>query len=227
LTAHLKENGFSGAVICSVATVPAQVESINDFIAKSAAESHEYFTGFCTLHPDMKADEIDGEINRAVSMGLKGVKLHPDFQEFNADGKRACKLFEVIGARLPVLLHAGDKRFDFSSPKRIAAVMERFPDITVIAAHLGGWDEWDDSLAYLARRFGQRLYVDTASSLYAISEQKAAEYINAFGEDNVMFGTDYPMWDVKEELEKFDKLGLSDSARAKILYENAHKLLNL
>jgi predicted TIM-barrel fold metal-dependent hydrolase len=227
LTSRMKESNICGGLICSVATDLAQVSSINDFIGRSVSES-DLFVGFASLHPQMTESETDNEIKRAVSMGLRGIKLHPDFQRFEADGKTAFRIYEVIDSRLPVLIHAGDKRFDFSSPGRIANALKRFPDLVVIAAHFGGWSEWEDAILSLAgREFSERLFVDTSSSLYALSQEKALEYISAFGDDRVLFGTDYPMWDLKEELERFDKLNLSDSAREKILYSNAEKLLKL
>jgi hypothetical protein len=212
-------------MVCSVATSPGQVLSINDFISESVVDSGGFFAGFCSLHPDMTEKEIDREILRIETLGLIGVKLHPDFQRFRADGKRAMKIFEVIGSRLPVLIHAGDSRYEFSSPHKIAKAKKHFPQLTLIAAHLGGWSEWDSAVLELAGY--DKLYVDTSSSLYALSPDKAVEYISAFGEERVLFGTDYPMWDIKEELQRFNKLELTDSAREKILYKNAHKLLNL
>jgi hypothetical protein len=227
LTQLLKDNNVSGCMVCSVATVPEQVESINDFIAQSVKDSDGFMTGFCSLHPDMSQEQTDCEIIRATSLGLKGIKLHPDFQRFEADSAKAYAIYEVIGDRLPVLIHAGDHRYSFSSPKRIARAMTRFPALTLIAAHLGGWSEWDDAVSELAGRFGDKLYVDTSSSLYSMTAEKAREYVLAFGEDHVLFGTDYPMWDIAEELERFAKIDLSDTAREKILYSNSAKLLNL
>jgi hypothetical protein len=227
LTKLLKNAGVCGCMCCAVATNPEQVGSINDFISSEAKKSNGFITGFCSLHPDMSETELDSEITRAEAIGLKGIKLHPDIQQFHADGKRACKIFGIIADRLPVLIHAGDSRYEFSSPKRIAKAMKQFGKLTIIAAHLGGWSEWDDAISELSGQFGERLYVDTSSSLYALTPEKATEYINAFGENHVLFGTDYPMWDIREELERFDRLDLSDEARSKILYQNAQKLLKL
>jgi predicted TIM-barrel fold metal-dependent hydrolase len=207
-----------------VATVPEQVPKINDFLSETVRLSDGFFAGFCSLHPDMTENEVGDEINRAISLGLIGVKLHPDIQTFEADSTRAFRIYEAVGDRLPILIHAGDSRYDYSSPKRIANALTAFPTLTMIAAHLGGWSEWEDSAACLAGKFGDRLYVDTSSSLYTLSPQKAVEYIHTFGEDLVIFGTDYPMWDVAEELTRFDKLDLSETTREKIFYCNYRKL---
>jgi len=225
LMKYHKESGVCGCMICSAATVPSQVSAVNDFIADSVANSNGYFVGFCTLHPDMSQSELDDEINRAVLLGLCGIKLHPDFQKFEADCNRAYAVYEVIGDRLPILIHSGDSRFSYSSPIRIANALDRFPNLTMIAAHLGGWSEWNEASLVLAGR--ENLYVDTSSSLYALTPKKAREYIAIFGEERVLFGTDYPMWNIKEELERFNRLDLSDDERDKILYGNVKNLLGL
>jgi hypothetical protein len=71
------------------------------------------------------------------------------------------------------------------------------------------------------------LYVDTSSSLYLLTPEKATEYVKIFGQERVLFGTDYPMWDICEELERFNRLSLSETVREKILYDNVQELLNL
>ena len=224
LKERLYENSICGCVVCSVATVAEQVGNINNFIAETVADSDGLFIGFCSLHPTMSEIELDNEINRAISMGLSGVKLHPDIQKFEADGASACKMYEVIDGRLPVLIHAGDSRYNFSSPARIAEALNGFPKMTMIAAHFGGWSEWDEAVLVLAGK--ENLYVDSSSSLYTVTPKKAREYISSFGEERVLFGTDYPMWDIQEELKRFYRLELNDSAREKILSGNAEKLLN-
>lgn len=82
--------GITKFVVHSTATTVKQVESINKYIV-SETEAHPEFIGFMTLHPDMNEEDMDGEIRFAISHGIRGVKLHPDFQKFAIDEPRAEK----------------------------------------------------------------------------------------------------------------------------------------
>lgn len=216
------ENGIAKFIVQSVATVPAQVEGINNFIAESVKKFSDRFIGFAAIHPDYP--DIEKEIDRAASMGLKGIKIHPDFQKFEIDSDKAMKIYEVIEGKMPILIHMGDSRYDFSKPSRLVNVLEKFPKLDVIGAHFGGWSEWDSAEEILS---GRHLWVDTSSSLYAMTPERAAELIEKFGADHVLFGTDYPMWDAADELRRFDRIPITSSEREMILHENAEKLLGI
>lgn len=217
-----RKAGVGKAVVQSVATVPEQVHNINNFISEQVKLHPAELIGFGALHPDL--DEIEQETERIISLGLKGIKLHPDFQQFNADDPKAYPIYEAAEGRLPILIHAGDSRYDFSSPRRIYNVMKRFPKLTLIGAHLGGWTKWDEAAELFA---GENIYTDLSSSLYAMSPEHAAELIRKIGTKRVMFGTDYPMWSAAEELERFYKLPLAPEEQQDILYRNAARLLGL
>lgn len=224
LGALFKEGGEAGVdrfIVQSVATVPQQVRSINDFISESVKKYPDKLIGFGALHPDYP--DIKGEAERIISLGLKGVKLHSDFQQFNIDDEFAFQIYETCEALgLPILFHVGDDHRDFSAPARLLRVVQRFPRLTVIGAHLAGWSEWDLG-ASLFEHSG--IYADCSSSLYAMSPEHAAGLIRKIGVDRVMWGTDYPMWDAAEELERFSKLPLTDEERESILYKNALRLI--
>ena len=222
------EAGVDRFLVQSVATVPHQVTSINDYIAECVRrEPRGKLIGFGAMHPDF--EDISGEIERMISLGLRGIKLHSDFQGFNIDDEKAFPIYEAAEGRLPILFHVGDKRSDRSSPERLLKIVKRFPKLTVIAAHLAGWSMWDKG----AELFGDyirddpqcRVYTDCSSSLYAMSPEHAAELIRKFGADRVLWGTDYPMWNAKEELERFAALPLTERERELILSENAQKML--
>ncbi len=220
LIAQGEKAGVDKFIVQSVATTPKQVESINNFIAQNVADNPDKLYGFAAIHPDF--EDIEGEIDRAVSMGLCGIKIHPDFQKFCIDDEKAMRIYKHIEGKLPILVHTGDYRYEWSKPERMARVMDKFPELTVIGAHFGGWSEWDNVCDIYADR---KIYVDTSSSLYSLSPKKAAELIEKFGEDYVLWGTDFPMWGAEYELDKFSKIPLTDSQREKILYKNALKLL--
>jgi predicted TIM-barrel fold metal-dependent hydrolase len=225
LKSLLKEEAAAGITkmtVHSVAVTWEKVARVNDFIA-GALKGHENLIGFATMHPDHP--HIASEIDRAISLGLKGLKLHPDFQHFHIDDEKAYPIYEAIEGRIPLLIHTGDRRYDTSQPERMAKVLDRFPRMQTICAHLGGWSQWEDAHRILAGR--PNVWVDTSSSLYAISPEAAREIILHYGVDRVLFGTDYPMWSPAEELSRMKALGFSPADMEKMLYQNAANLLGL
>lgn len=213
--------GVTHYLVCSTATVPHQVESINNFIMNEC-KLHPEFVGFGTLHPDY--DNIDEEVDRIINGGLKGIKIHPDFQEFYIDEDKALKIYKAVEGKLPILIHMGDPRYDYSRPKRLESVMKAFPKLDVFAAHLGGYERWSEAITCL---FGKNIYFDTSSSLEFISTDYAKDIIRGFGADKIFFGTDFPMWNHYDEIQRFMKLGLSDEDNEKILSGNFKKYFNL
>lgn len=211
--------GTKKYIVHSTATKVEQVRPINDYIAAVQA-SNDKFIGFGTLHPGL--DNVHAEVNRIISMNLKGIKLHPDFQEFNIDDESVMSIYDNLEGRLPVLIHMGDELKTSSRPLRLAKVLDMYPELIVIAAHLGGYRAWDESMEYL---IGRNVYLDTSSSLFMLDKEKAADIIRKHGVDKVLFGTDYPMWSHEEELDRFMRLDLTEDEREKILYKNAAKLL--
>lgn len=222
-----EDAGVDRFIVQSVATVPHQVRSINDYIAESVRKENGRLIGFGAMHPEF--EDIGGEIERMIGLGLRGIKLHSDFQGFDIDDEKAFPIYEAAEGRLPILFHVGDKRSDRSSPERLLKIVKRFPKLTVIGAHLMGWSMWDRGIKlfseYVRGCQQCRVYTDCSSSLYAMTPEHAAELIRRFGVERVMWGTDYPMWNAKEELERFHALPLTEREREFILSENALKML--
>lgn len=213
--------GITHYLVCSTATVPHQVESINNFIMNEC-KLHPEFIGFGTLHPDY--DNIENEVDRIIKSGLRGIKIHPDFQEFYIDEDKAFKIYEAAQGKLPILIHMGDPRYDYSRPKRLENIMKAFPKLDVFAAHLGGYERWDEAVTCL---FGRNIHFDSSSSLEFMSPEYARDIIRGFGADKIFFGTDFPMWDHLGEVQRFMNLNLNDSENRKILSGNFKKYFEL
>ncbi|MBQ2956636.1 MAG: amidohydrolase family protein, partial [Clostridia bacterium] len=112
------EAGIDKFVVHSVAMTPAHVQSVLKFITASVKAHPDRFIGFGSLHPDM--ENAGDAVKQMMDAGLRGVKLHPDMQLFALDEDRAYRMFESFAGKLPLLVHAGDKRYQFSNPHRIA-----------------------------------------------------------------------------------------------------------
>ena len=207
----------------SVAMTPHNVESINDYIMSAYHKYPDRIVPFAAMHPDMP--DMDAAVDGIVRQGFKGFKIHPDMQRYAMDDPHVMPMMRAMArSGLPVLIHCGDTRYDFDGPRRILSLREKLPELKMICAHFGGWMEWESAAAQLP---GHGLTVDVASSLFHWQPEQAAEIIRRYGTKNVLFGSDYPMWDPKEEVERFMNIPLTDEEREDILWNNAMRLLGL
>lgn len=229
LESQAADNNVGGYLLFSVATNAHQVEKVNTSIASLAelSRSHGFKTvGFAGMHQDFP--DFEGEINRCLEIGLKGVKIHPDIQGVDIDDSKLLPLYEILQAKnLPLYLHMGDNRpqYRFSEARKLVHVLDSFPHLRVVAAHLGGYRALDEAEELLAGR--DNVMYDTSSALWVISPEYAAELIRKYGVENVMFGTDYPVVNTKEELERFFKIKLTEKEREDILWNNAIRFLEI
>lgn len=218
-----KGKGADHAVIFSVATRLKQVDSINNFIAKAVSESEGFFTGLGTVHQD--TPDMGAVVDQIVSLGLRGVKLHPDTQEVCIDDPRLFPLYEACAGLIPVLLHTGDYRYDYSNPNRMEPVLKMFPKTTFIGAHYGGWSVWDESTEKLHKY--DNFFVDSSSTSNWVEDEKIKGYIASYGSEKVIFGSDFPMWDVEVEIQRMLRLGLKESEYENIFHRNAERIFGI
>ncbi len=219
-----KACGVDHFVVHSVATKPEQVHTINQFIAQSMVDSNGAFIGLGTMHP--ASSQLREDFESILSLGLHGVKLHPDIQHFAADDDRAMQIYAMCeSVHLPVLVHTGDHRYDYSNPERIVRILQAFPHLTFVGAHFGGWSVWDEAEKVLSPY--PNIYVDCSSSFFWLKPEKAKDLIHAYGADRVMFGTDYPLWPIQNEIDALYRLGLSEEEYEMIFSLNAAKLYGI
>ena len=211
--------GVAGFVVCSTATKPHQVVSINDFIAQACAQNPR-FIGLATMFPGF--EDVHGELQRAKAMGLHGIKLHPDFQAFLIDDPAALPIYEAAQElEMPILFHTGDRRYPYSHPSRLAKICRMFPRLLTVGAHFGGYSVWDQLDAYEGV---ENVCFDTSSSLAFIDPEQAVSLIHRFGAERFMFGSDFPMWREEDELARFLALPLTQDEQAQILYRTAERV---
>ena len=214
-----KRAGIDRFVLLPVATRPEQARHINTFI-RDEVNAHAEFHGFGTLHPDCA--EKPEEAEYILQSGLLGVKLHPDTQGFDTDDKRLFEVYDYLQGRGTLIVHCGDKRFDYSHPRRLKNVIDNFPKLRVIAAHLGGWSLFDEAFALLKN---SDCFFDISSCTMFLPPEKVAKYICGYGADRVLFGTDFPLWSPESEVKAFQKLPLKSTEFEKIAYKNALRVI--
>ncbi|MGD2174625.1 MAG: amidohydrolase family protein [Candidatus Brocadiaceae bacterium] len=225
LVRSMDEAGIERSVICSVATAPKQVEPI---LRWSLEVGDGRVIPFGSVHPDC-ADPA-AEARRIADAGLRGIKLHPQYQEFAVDERRMWPLYEAVAETdLILTFHAGrDIAFppddDRAAPRRILAVHRDFPTMPVVAAHMGGWKMWDEVLATLA---GTDVYLETSYTFDTCDGGLIERILESHPPERILFGTDSPWRGQKETLELVREAFPDPDARRLVLGENARRLLGI
>ncbi len=222
LRAHMKQAGVDISVVLPVATKPSQVPAINRWAVEERDESLVFFGA---VHPD--DPEFEVAVHFLVENGIKGVKFHPDYQRFYPDETRMFPLYELLrDAGLIVVFHAGiDIGYPcpvYCTPLMLRHVIDNFPGLRVVAAHMGSHALWRDVEELLV---GQSVYLDTSYSYYLLQKDAMERMIRRHGAENVLFGTDYPWRSAKDEIPIIRSLDLPAQDIDKILYSNALNLL--
>lgn len=216
---------FAGAMLFSIATNAKQQTSVNNFAAQSQGDG---LYSFGSVFPF--AENALEELHRIRELGLHGMKLHPDYQDFLAGDEAVLPLYaEAEQMGLPVSFHTGRDPYSpdlvHCPPAVLAAIADRFPRLTIIAAHMGGMDMPEDAAKYLAGK--KNVYFDTAFASRFLDAQSFTELVRLHGADRVLFATDCPWSTVPTELHLLESSGLTDTEVEKIAWKNAAELFRL
>lgn len=224
LLASMDRSGIEISVVASIATKPEQFEPI---LRWSKGIASDRLIPFPSIHPrDPRAAE---RVRIVHAEGLKGIKLHPYYQDCDVDDGMIFPVYEALEELgLILLCHTG---FDFAfarvrraDPRRVLDVLERFPRLKFVTTHMGAWEDWDEVRAHI---LGKPIYVETSFSIGFLGRERSREMIFSHPEDRLIFGTDSPWEGQEKSLEEVRSLGLGPEREKRILSGNARSLLGL
>ena len=223
LRAAMQRDAVVAAAALGIAVTPRQTEKVNAFAETLAAEENLF--SFGSVHPE--TPEVQQVLQGFAARGLRGVKLHPEYQRVRLSDAAFAPILEAAAALdLPVLVHAG---WDFAYPDSLlctvddlAAVLRDHPRLKLIAAHMGGFRCWDEVEQKLA---GKEVWIDTSMSAGYIDPAQAARILRRHDPERILFGSDWP-WHTAAAEERFLlSLGLNDALLEKIFLRNAKALM--
>ena len=220
----MKENKVDVSVVLSIATTPHQMESVNNFAAE--LNKTPRLIGFGSVHPD--AENVLDELERIAGLGLKGVKFHPEYQNFNVDDLKMRPIYKKISQLgLITVFHAGVD-YGFAAPYKcmpdaMARALKWF-DSPVIAAHWGGIMCHEEVIKHLC---GLPIYFDVSFGYGTVALPMIKKIVEKHGTDKLMFGSDSPWHRPTDDMRVLDALELDKNEINKICCLNAAKLLSI
>lgn len=222
------------AVILAVATEKGNLnhtEAYNNFIAETVKQHPERLVGFGSVHPEDGKKSVD-ELNRFPDLGLKGVKLHPGLQHFHCDSKGMDSLAKkAADLDIPVLIHSYFP-YNTAESERLYKLVVTHCNTKFILAHMGG-HAFLDCYAYVEKRRAgaDNVYFDVSSVVMMLAKSPYTEnlrwLIEQMGSDRVVFGSNYPRYQLMDALEAFHEMGLSFEDSQHVLAKTMVKLLKL
>lgn len=227
LLKQMEETGVDLSVILPVVTSPKQFQSINDFAAKLNDQYKGKLISFGGIHP--LTEDYKTQLDYISSLGLKGIKIHPDYQRVMIDDKRFMNILDYASELgLIIVTHAG---IDIGLPnpvhcppdKALRVIREVKPEKLVLA-HTGGWKMWDLVEAFLT---GENVYFDCAFSSRYLSKEQFEQIVESHGAERILFATDSPWESPSETVKWIEGTNLSMEEKQMIYHQNAEKLLNM
>lgn len=235
LLASMKEAGVDYSLLLPVATSARQVDKINEEAGQTNAESSQTgLLSFGGIHP--QTSDHKAVLRKVKSLGLKGIKLHPDYQDtFFNDISYKRIVTEATELGLYVMVHAG-KDIGLPTPihcrpEHIVEVVKETGSDRLILAHMGGWRLWDEVEKQLMEL---PVYFDTAFSEDYIegvqgmlSADRFVELVRTIGTERVLFGTDSPWSDQKEAVEWLRNTFLTEEEKELIFHKNFERIIGI
>jgi uncharacterized protein len=225
LRATMAAAGMGHAMVLGVANVARTVQRTNEWIG---AVDRSMFTPFGTVHPDLPPDV---NVRSLLDNGIRGVKLHPLFQDLSLDEPRVIELLHALaGAGVVVITHAGaggsDEANDRGSPAALRAALDAVPALRLIACHFGGYHRLSEAEQLVV---GSRAFLETSwpPRLADLDRERVRSLIRRHGADRVIFGSDWPMADPAAEIAAVRDLGLDPAETEAILGGTLSGILGL
>lgn len=231
LLESMEKSGVDYSIILPVATKAKQFQTINAFATRIndtyANAKGPKLISFGGIHPE--SSDYKAQLREIVNLGLKGIKLHPDYQGTMIEDIKYMRLIDYASELgLMITIHAG---MDAAYPNKVHCtvkgarkVLDEVKPEKLILAHFGGYGLWDEVEELLV---GLNVYLDTAFIFDEITSEQFKRIVKNHGSERILFATDTPWGGQKESFHTLENWGLSKEEKENIYYKNASRLLEL
>ena len=240
---HLLETGLTAAQIveamdrAGIQTLmlsawqrPGQVVFSNDLIGEMVTEFPDRFVGVASVNLEKPVEAVR-ELDRAVNqLGFKALRVIPWLWKLPPNDKLYFPLYvKCIELDIPFCTQVGHTGpLMPSETGRPVPYLDEvalvFPELKIVAGHIG--HPWTDEMIGVAWKH-ENVYIDTSAYLPRYYPPQLLHYIKTYGQDKVLFGTNFPMLSLEKCVQQVNELGLADDVKAKFLFQNAQRVFKL
>jgi predicted TIM-barrel fold metal-dependent hydrolase len=219
---EMNRAGVDKAVVFPFPELTGSISENNDYIFEAIKKYPDRLIGFCHINPwqrDQALEELDRCFNK---LKLKGLKLHPSINHFPINAHSLTdQIFEKCAKyRVPIISH-GQGDSPFCTPAQFGDMADTFPDVQLIMAHMGYWQNTEDAIFQIKKH--DNLFADTTVVANLDLIRKAVEIAG----EKLLFGTDTPGNSMKLEIMKI-KIAISSRKKRELIFcKNIMHILQL
>jgi predicted TIM-barrel fold metal-dependent hydrolase len=210
----------------------------NDFVsAMQKRHPGRIIQAWAAVDP-FKGEAAIREARHAIrDLGMLGFHFHPIMGHFAVNDRRVYPLLEAINElKVPVMIDVGTTgmgarmpggmgaRIRHAHPSALDELAADFPQMTIIAAHIG-WPWVEETTAVVLHK--GNVYWELSGYAPKYFPEHLVKDVSGRLKDKILFGSDYPSIPYDRLLREWDELGFSDEIKERIFYRNAERVLNL
>jgi hypothetical protein len=209
---------------------PGQWVIHNDLVAEMVRQFPDRFAGVAAVNLEKPLEAVR-ELERAVrELGFKALRVVPWLWNRPPNDKFYFPLYvKCIELDIPFCTQVGHTGPLMPSETGrpvpyLDEVALTFPELKIVAGHIGF--PWTEEMISVAWKH-ENVYIDTSAYLPRYYPSQLLHYIKTYGQDKVLFGTNFPQLPLEKCVQQAEELSLPDEVRNKFFYHNACRVFKL
>lgn len=204
-----------------------------EVVAKACEKYPDRFYGLAGVDPFDGMNGVKAFEDAVTNMGFIGAHFYPHWFNMSPDHAKMYPFYaKCWELNVPIQMQVGQsmvysKDYPCISPAKpitLDQIACDFPELKLIGIHVG--IPWVDEMIAMAWKH-ENVFIGCDAHRPKYWPKQFTHYINSFGQDKVIFGTDYPVLPFKRTVEDIDNLGLRPEARRKLMRDNAVRVYGL
>ena len=202
-------------------------------VADACAKYPERFYGLAGIDPFEGMDGVRAFEDAIKNMGFVGAHLYPHWYELAPDHAKYYPFYaKCCELNVPIQMQVGQSMVysqeyrtkSVGQPIALDAVACDFPELKLIGIHVG--IPWHDEMISMAWKH-ENIFIGCDAHRPKYWPKSFIHYLNSYGQDKIIFGTDFPVLEFKKTIDDIDALGLKSEVRKKLLRDNVARIYEL
>ena len=233
----MEEAGIEKAFLIAARTgrlgLPGCYHMPYSVVADACAKYPERFYGLAGIDPFEGMDGIRAFEDAVTNMGFIGAHLYPHWFELAPDHAKYYPFYaKCCELNVPIQMQVGQSMVysqeyrtkRVGQPIALDAVACDFPELKLIGIHVG--IPWHDEMISMAWKH-ENIFIGCDAHRPKYWPKSFIHYLNSYGQDKIIFGTDFPVLEFKKTIDDIDALGLKSEVRKKLLRDNVARIYEL